>query len=78
VTFSPTYEEQITTSGTAHIRFWKMAKTFTGLKLQGDIGKFGQVELSDISGYAELPDGKVLSGSEYGNLLLWEGALIKA
>ena len=36
-----------------------MAQTFTGLKLQGDIGKFGQVELSDISGYCELPDGKV-------------------
>ena len=78
VTFSPKYEEEITTSGTAHIRFWKMAKTFTGLKLQGDLGKFGQVELSDICGYVELPDGKVLSGSEYGNLLLWEGTLIKA
>lgn len=26
----------------------------------------------------ELPDGKVVSGSEYGNILLWEGALIKA
>jgi hypothetical protein len=70
VSFSPKYEEEITTSGTAHIRFWKMAKTFTGLKLQGDLGKFGQVELSDICGYVELPDGKVLSGSEYGNLLL--------
>lgn len=78
VTFSPKYELEIITSGTAHIRFWKMAKTFTGLKLQGDIGKFGQVELSDICGYVELPDGKVLSGSEYGNLILWEGALIKA
>ena len=27
--------------------------------------------------YAELPDGKVLSGSEDGNLLLWEGNFIK-
>jgi cilia- and flagella-associated protein 44 len=78
VTFSPKFEQEITTSGTAHIRFWRMAKTFTGLKLQGDIGKFGQVELSDICGYVELPDGKVLSGSEYGNLILWEGTLIKA
>ena len=78
VTFSPKYEQEIITSGTAHIRFWKMAKTFTGLKLQGDIGKFGQVELSDICGYVELPDGKVLSGTEYGNLILWEGSLIKS
>jgi hypothetical protein len=45
-----------------HIRFWKMAATFTGLKLQGQIGKFGRTELSDITGYAEFPDGKVLSG----------------
>ena len=25
----------------------------------------------------ELPDGKVLSGSEWGNMLLWDGGLIK-
>ena len=27
-----------------------MANTFTGLKLQGQIGKFGAKELSDIEG----------------------------
>jgi len=54
-----------------------MASTFTGLKLQGHLGKFGKKELSDIEGYVELPDGKVLSGSEAGNMLLWEGGLIK-
>jgi len=58
-------------------RFWKMARTFTGLKLQGALGKFGKTEISDIEGYVELPDGKVLSGTEWGNLLLWEGELIK-
>ena len=26
----------------------------------------------------EVPDGKVLSGSEWGNMLLWDGGLIKA
>lgn len=78
VAFSPYVEGQLITSGTGHIRFWKMASTFTGLKLQGDIGKFGQLELSDVSGFAELPDGKVLCGTEYGTLLLWEGNLVKA
>ena len=58
-------------------RFWKMASTFTGLKLQGQLGKFGKNEISDIEGYVELPDGKVLSGSEIGNMLLWDGGLIK-
>ena len=28
-----------------------MATTFTGLKLQGQLGKFGRTELSDIAGW---------------------------
>lgn len=67
----------IVTSGTGHIKFWRMKDTFTGLKLQGEIGKFGNVELSDITALEFLDDGKVLSGSESGSLLLWEGHLIK-
>ena len=58
-------------------RFWKMATTFTGLKLQGQLGKFGRIEISDIAAYVELPDGKVLSGTEWGNMLLWDGGFIK-
>ena len=78
VTFSPFFDGQLTTSGTGHVRFWKMAETFTGLKLQGDIGRFGNEDLSDIAGYAEMPDGKVLSGTESGRLLMWDGGLIRA
>ncbi|XP_052596738.1 cilia- and flagella-associated protein 44 isoform X3 [Peromyscus californicus insignis] len=77
VTFNPEDDEQLTTSGSGHIKFWEMAFTFTGLKLQGSLGRFGKTSTSDIEGYIELPDGKVLSGSEWGNLLLWEGSLIK-
>ena len=54
-----------------------MARTFTGLKLQGELGRFGRTEISDIEGYRELPDGKVISGSEWGNMLLWDGGLIQ-
>jgi len=54
-----------------------MAYTFTGLKLKGELGRFGKTSLSDIEGYIQLPDGKVLSGSEWGNMLLWDGGLIK-
>ena len=77
VKFSLDDDRRLTTSGTGHIRFWKMAATFTGLKLQGYIGKFGKVELSDISAFIELPDGKVVSGTESGSLLCWEGNFIK-
>lgn len=77
VAFSREDEGHLCSSGTGHIKFWSMAKTFTGLKLQGELGRFGTTELSDISGFVELPDGKVLSGSEWGNMLLWDGGLIK-
>ncbi|XP_074260450.1 cilia- and flagella-associated protein 44 isoform X3 [Saimiri boliviensis] len=77
VTFNPDNEEQLTTSGSGHIKFWEMAFTFTGLKLQGSLGRFGKTTTTDIEGYMELPDGKVLSGSEWGNMLLWESGLIK-
>jgi WD40 repeat protein len=77
VTFSPYVDGSLITSGTGHIRFWRMASTFTGIKLQGDIGKFGTVELTDVRGYVELPSGKVLSGTDWGNFLLWNGNLIE-
>ena len=77
VRFSDYDPRRLTTSGTGHIRFWKMATTFTGRKLQGSIGKFGKVELSDVAAFVELPDGKVISGTETGALLLWEGNFIK-
>ena len=63
VSFSEFNENWLTTCGTGHIRFWKIAQTFTGLKLQGDIGKFGQFELSDVYSYAEYEDANVLSSS---------------
>ncbi|XP_041266853.1 LOW QUALITY PROTEIN: cilia- and flagella-associated protein 44 [Onychostruthus taczanowskii] len=77
VMFSAENEEHLTTGGSGHIRFWKMALTLTGLKLQGALGRFGKTAVSDITGFVELPDGKVVSGTEWGNLLLWEGGLIK-
>mmetsp|Transcript_9196 Transcript_9196/g.18000 ORF Transcript_9196/g.18000 Transcript_9196/m.18000 type:complete len:1645 (+) Transcript_9196:104-5038(+) len=77
VCFSPNAPGRLCTSGMGHIRFWKMAKTFTGLKLQGDIGKFGNVDISDVTAFVELQDGRVISGSEDGHLLMWEGGFIQ-
>jgi len=77
VSFSPYSDDILFTCGSGHIRFWKMAQTFTGLKLQGEIAKFGQLELSDVSCFYELADGKVVSGTEYGTLIVWEGQFVK-
>lgn len=40
-----------------------MASTFTGLKLQGQIGRFGKTPATDVEGYVEFPDGKVCATS---------------
>ncbi|XP_056639556.1 cilia- and flagella-associated protein 44 isoform X1 [Diorhabda sublineata] len=76
IKFSPYIPGQITTCGVAHIKFWKMARTFTGLKLQGEVGRFGKTEYSDIIGILPMPDEKVVSGCDWGNILIWDGGLI--
>ncbi|KAJ0057635.1 hypothetical protein NL108_011577, partial [Boleophthalmus pectinirostris] len=77
VSFSPHNPGQLTSCGSGHIKFWKMASSFTGLKLQGLMGHFGKTTATDIESYVVLPDGKVVSGSDWGNLLLWNGNSIK-
>ncbi|CAM37632.1 conserved hypothetical protein [Leishmania braziliensis MHOM/BR/75/M2904] len=76
VAFSRFDDARLVTGGAGHIKFWTMADTFTGTKLQGSLGKFGRHDITDISAFAALADGKVLSGSDGGDLLLWEGDLI--
>ncbi len=68
----------VLTSGVTHIRFWKTARTFTGLKLEGALGKFGKSEMSDVRTFAELPDGKVVSTTTHGPLYLWDGNMVKS
>lgn len=56
ITFSKYIPGQLTSSGIGHIKFWKMCTTFTGLKLKGDIGKFGNTEISDIIAIHPMPN----------------------
>ncbi|CAF4862679.1 unnamed protein product [Pieris macdunnoughi] len=77
VMFSPYCPGQLTTAGAAHVKFWKMATTFTGLKLKGELGRFGKTEICDVLGVYPMPDEKVLSGCEWGNVLVWEAGLVK-
>lgn len=52
-----------------------MASTFTGLKLQGQIGRFGKTPATDIEGYVEFPDGKVCATLSPCALLLFKRLL---
>ncbi|XP_025994269.1 cilia- and flagella-associated protein 44 isoform X2 [Solenopsis invicta] len=76
VTISPSLPGCLATCGSGHIKFWRISETFTGLKLKSEIGRYGQTEISDIVGVYIMPDGKVVSGCEWGNILLWEEGLI--
>ena len=78
VKFSKFEDEILTTGGMGHIKFWKTAQTFTGLKLKGDLGKFGKIELSNVTSYVILEDRNKVSGTDKGTILVWEGNLIKA
>ncbi|XP_076177015.1 cilia- and flagella-associated protein 44 isoform X2 [Ptiloglossa arizonensis] len=77
VTFSKYIPGQLTSCGSQHIKFWKVSKTFTGLKLKGEIGKFGNTEISDIIAIHPMPNETVISGCEWGNILLWDESIIK-
>ena len=77
VAFSPYDDGLLTTCGLGHVCFWTVAQTFTGLKLQGKIGKFGKVDQSDVDAFVLTSDGKVVTGSESGHVLLWEGGFVK-
>ncbi|XP_023139357.2 cilia- and flagella-associated protein 44-like isoform X2 [Amphiprion ocellaris] len=77
VCFSSYNPELLTSSGSGHIKFWKIDSTFTGVKLQGCMGNFGLTAATNIEGFMELPTGKVVSGTDWGNLLLWDRSDIK-
>lgn len=60
--FSTFIFDHLVTAGSGHIQFWKMANTFTGLKLQGQLGCFGKTEISNVIGIFSMPDEKVKPG----------------
>lgn len=77
VAFSPYDNSVITTSGKGHIKFWNIAKTFTGLKLNGRFGKFGKVDVCNVESFLHLSNGNIVSGSDSGVLMLWEDGFLK-
>ncbi|GAB0093262.1 uncharacterized protein DMENIID0001_083410 [Sergentomyia squamirostris] len=75
--FSTVNDMTLTTCGAEHIKFWKMCHTFTGLKLKGQLGRFGKTKICDIYGILAIEEDKVLSGCDWGNILVWEKGRIQ-
>ncbi|KGL75388.1 WD repeat-containing protein 52, partial [Tinamus guttatus] len=79
VTFSPDNEEQLTTSGTGHIKSIPgkiISKAEWALEILYLKGTYFLYSVVVLTCYFLLVL-KVISGAEWGNLLLWEGGLIK-
>lgn len=77
VAFSAYNSNQLVSAGIGHIKFWSICQTVTGLKLKCDRGRFEKRDVSDILAIYSMPDGRVLSGCVWGNLLIWQGAQIE-
>ena len=77
VAFSKTDSNLITTSGDGHINFWRICSTSSGVKMDVNRGMFNNKAVTDIESFVQLGDGKVVTGCEWGNLLLWEGGCVK-
>ncbi|KAL8440052.1 hypothetical protein Efla_004036 [Eimeria flavescens] len=76
--WSPFDAYQLTASGSRHVRVWTAVRTFTGLKLKGHTCRFGHLTVSDVRCFAELTQQLLISGSDWGSLLIWEDGSIKA
>ena len=77
VAFSKTDSSLVTTSGDSHINFWRIAATSSGSKMDVTRGMFNNKPVTDIESFVQLSDGKVVTGCEWGNLLLWELGSVK-
>ena len=62
----------IMNSGDRHINFWRIVTTSSGIKMDVTSGMFNNKPVTDIESFVQLGDGKVVTGCEWGNLLLWE------
>ena len=77
VSFSKTDSSLITTSGDGHINFWRIVTTGSGVKIDMTRGMFNNKPVTDIESFVQLGDGKIVTGCEWGNLLLWEHGAVK-
>lgn len=76
VAFSEYNQKHLVSAGVGHIKCWNISQTFTGLKLICSRGRFEKRNTSDILAVCSIADEKVLSGCEWGNLLVWQGGLV--
>lgn len=75
--FSTANDRFMFSGGAKNLHFWDIVRTFTGLKLLHDYGRFGKFKTSDILTVCPENGNRVLTNCEWGNILVWENAQIK-
>lgn len=65
------------TGGAKHLHFWDIVRTFTGLKLKHDFGRFGKFMACDILTVCPETSNRLLTNCEWGNVLVWENGHIQ-
>lgn len=75
--FSTENHRYMYTAGAKHLQFWDIVRTFTGLKLLHDTGRFGKFISCDILTVCPESRNRLLTNCEWGNVLVWENARIK-
>lgn len=75
--FSMENDRFMYTGGAKHLHFWDIVRTFTGLKLMHDFGRFGKFKACDILTVCPENSNRLLTNCEWGNVLVWENGQIK-
>lgn len=78
--FSMENDRFMYTGGTKHIHFWDIVRTFTGLKLLHNYGRFGKFTSCDILTVCPETSNRLLTNCQWGNggnVLVWENGQIK-
>ncbi|XP_054260154.1 cilia- and flagella-associated protein 44-like [Macrosteles quadrilineatus] len=71
VFFSSFADNCIIACGDEGVRFWELTKTYTGLKLLSQKGRFNVLDESQVLAVFCMPDGQMVSGCSWGNILVW-------
>lgn len=75
--FSTENDRSMFSGGAKHLHFWDIVRTFTGIKLLHNYGRFGKFKTCDILTVCPENGNRVLTNCEWGNVLVWENAQIK-
>lgn len=77
IKFSMENDRFLYSGGEKHLHFWDIVRTFTGLKLLKNFGRFGKFKVCNILTVCPCDSNFLLTNCDWGNVLVWENGSIK-